>query len=86
MKDNNPDTQWRIDGHHDADLPINYGIVPSGMKELVPPKPLVEGTIYFVSSYIGTEDTGAFVGQYFKIQNGRATEFHEVIDEKNVNN
>ena len=82
----NPDTQWLIDGDHAADLPISYGSVPKEMKEILPPKPLVEGTIYFVSIYIGTEDTGAFAGQYFKIQNGRTIEVHEDVDEKAVHN
>jgi hypothetical protein len=81
----NPNTQWLIDGVHDAHLPINYGSVPEGMKEIVSSKPLAEGTIYFVSTYIGTEDTGAFVGQYFKLQNGRTVEVHEDFGEKSEN-
>jgi hypothetical protein len=77
LKDDNPNTQWFLEGSHKASEPIIYGSVPSGMKEFAPAKPLAEGVIYFASSYVGTEDTGAFVGQYFKIKNGRAEEFHE---------
>jgi hypothetical protein len=73
----NPDTQWVIEGTHEARDPIRYGLAPQGMKELVAPKALTDGPTYFVSTYIGTEDTAAFVGQYFKLQNGRAIEVHE---------
>jgi hypothetical protein len=83
---NGSDTQWRIDGMHDARTPINYGVVPKGMTEIVPAKPLSENTIYFASTYVGTEETGAFVGQYFRIQNGRTIEVHEDVDANSVNN
>ncbi len=76
LKEDNPNTHWFVQGNHEANEPIVYGMVPSGMKEFAPAKPLDEGVIYFASSYVGTEDTGAFVGQYFKIKNGRAEEFH----------
>jgi hypothetical protein len=76
LKEDNPNTRWFLDGDHDANEPIVYGIVPSGMKEFSPAKPLVEGVTYFASSYVGTEDTGAFVGQYFRIRNGQAEEFY----------
>ncbi len=75
----NPDTQWLIEGSHDARYVITYGFVPPGMKEILPAKPLAEGPIYFVSTYISTEDTGAFVGQYFRIQNGHSIEVHEEV-------
>lgn len=77
LKEDNPNTHWFLEGSHDASQPIFYGTAPSGMKEAAPAKPLVEGVVYFASSYVGTQDTGAFVGQYFKIKNGRAEEFHE---------
>jgi hypothetical protein len=76
LKEDNPNTHWFLEGSHQANVPIGYGTVPSGMKEFAPAKPLAEGVIYFASSYVGTEDTGAFVGQYFKIKNGRAAEFY----------
>jgi hypothetical protein len=75
----NPDTQWITEGLHDADVPIAYGSVPHDMKETLPAKTLVEGTIYFVSTYVGTEGTGAFVGQYFRISNGQTSEFHDDV-------
>ena len=76
----NPDTQWLLEGSHEARDAIAYGFAPQGMKEVLPAKPLAEGPIYFVSTYISTEDTGAFVGQYFRIQNGHAIEVHETFD------
>lgn len=75
MEDNR-NTHWFLDGNHDENEPIVSSIVPSGMKESAPAIPLAEGVIYFASSYGGTEDTGAFVGQCFEINNGRAEEFH----------
>jgi hypothetical protein len=83
---NNPNIQWRIEGEHDATVPVNYGNVPEGMKEIVPAKPLAENTIYFASTYVGTEETAAFVGQYFVIRNGRTLEVHELLDENSVDN
>jgi hypothetical protein len=76
LKESNANTQWFLEGNHNASEPIVYGIVPSGTKEFAPARPLAEGVIYFASCYVGTEDTGGFVGQYFKISNGRAEEFH----------
>jgi hypothetical protein len=75
----NPDTQWLIEGSSEAQHVIRYGFAPQGMKEILPAKPLAEGPIYFVSTYISTEDTGAFVGQYFRIQNGHSIEVHEEV-------
>ena len=75
----NPDTQWIVEGLHTANVPVTYGSVPGDMKQIVAPKPLADDTIYFVSTYIGTEDTGAFVGQYFRIRNGRTSEFHDDV-------
>ncbi len=83
---NGSDTQWRVDGMHYAGIPIRYGVVPDGMTEIVAVKPLAENTIYFASTYIGTEETGAFVGQYFIIRNGQTVEVHELLDENSVNN
>ena len=65
-----------LDGSHNAAEPIVYGVVPLGVKAEVPAKPLEEGVIYFVTSWVGTRDTGAFVGQYFRINNGHTEEFH----------
>jgi hypothetical protein len=75
----NPDTQWIVEGLHTANVPITYGSVPADMKQIVAPKPLSDNTIYFVSTYIGTEDTGAFVGQYFRTRNGQTSEFHDDV-------
>lgn len=64
------------DGRHNAAEPIIYGVVPAGVKALVPANPLQEHVVYFVSGYVNTRDTGAFVGQYFIIKDGRTQEFH----------
>jgi hypothetical protein len=80
LKENNANTQWFIEGNHTANEPILYGAAPPGMKEAFPAKSLDEGVVYFVSSYVGTYDTGAFVGQYFRIKNGRTEEFHEEVN------
>ena len=69
-------TVWMLDGSHNAAEPIIYGVVPVGMKQTVSAKPLEEGMVYFVSGYVGTRDTAAFVGQYFIINNGHTQEFH----------
>ena len=71
-----PNTFWMLDGDHNAAEPIIYGVVPAGVKAVVPAKPLQERAVYFVSGYVGTRDTGAFVGQYFIIHDGRTQEFH----------
>jgi hypothetical protein len=81
-----PDTQWSVEGNHNVGIPISYGSIPEGMKEVVPAKPLADNTVYFVSTYVNTEETGSFAGQYFKIQNGRAIEVHGTVDESTVNN
>ena len=81
LKETNANTRWYLEGTHSASQPIVYGSAPSGMKEFAPATPLVEGVVYFASSYVGTEDTGAFVGQYFKISNGRAEEFHGEVSQ-----
>lgn len=81
-----PNIQWRVKGDHDARIPINYGVLPEGMKEVIPAKTLAENTIYLASTYIGTEETGAFVGQYFIIQDGRTVEVHEHLNENSVDN
>jgi hypothetical protein len=77
LKATNPNTRWYVEGEHDAKEPIEYGKAPAGMQESAAAEPLADGKIYFASSYICTRDTGAFVGQYFRIRNGRAEEFHE---------
>jgi len=41
-------TSWMIEGEHDNKIPITYGVVPTGMKETVQAKPLIEGEYYFV--------------------------------------
>jgi len=79
LKAENPNTKWFLEGQHDAKVTIEYGKAPVGMKESASSNPLTEGVIYFVSSYVGTRDTGAFVGNYFRIRNGKAEEIHEEI-------
>ena len=58
-------TSWMIEGEHDNQTPITYGIVPMGMKATVEVKPLIEGEQYmvFVASLVGTN---------FLWRNGRA--------------
>ena len=80
----NPDTQWIVERLHTANVPITYGSVPVDMKQIVAPKPLVDDAIYFVSTYIGTEDTGAFVGQYFQVRGGQTSEYHEAVSLSNA--
>jgi hypothetical protein len=77
LKATNANTRWFLEGQHNAKEPIEYGKAPVGMKESAAAKPLADGVVYFVSSYVGTRDTGAFAGQYFRIRNGRVEEFHE---------
>ena len=63
-----PNTFWMIEGKHDPRLPITYGDVPTGMKETVPAKPLVEGEYYLVFVESG-------VSASFLVRNGRAEKF-----------
>jgi hypothetical protein len=49
------------------------------MKESATSKPLTEGVVYFVSGYVNTRDMGAFVGNYFRIRDGKVEEIHEEI-------
>ena len=58
---------WMIEGKHDKPVPITYGEVPTGMKETVPVKPLLEGEYYMV--YVTS-----LVGARFVMRNGRAEE------------
>ena len=58
-------TNWMIEGEHDNQIPITYGVVPPGMKETVQAKPLIEGEYYFV--YVAS-----LVGARFVVRNGRA--------------
>jgi hypothetical protein len=58
-------TSWKIDGQHDNQIPITYGVVPMGMKATVEAKPLIEGEYYFV--YVTS-----LVGAKFLVRNGRA--------------
>jgi hypothetical protein len=81
-----PNVQWRVEGDHEAGVPINYGSLPEGMKERVTASPLTENTLYLTSTEIGTEDTRAFVGLYFMIRNGRVIEVPGQIDETSVDN
>src|ERR1700694_2294294 len=58
-------TSWMIEGEHDNQIPIAYGVVPIGMKATVEAKPLIEGEYYmvFVASLVGTR---------FLVRNGHA--------------
>jgi hypothetical protein len=80
LDESKPNVQWFIEGSHEASEPILYGVAPPGTKAAFPAKLLDEGVVYFVGSWVGTRDTGAFVGQYFRIQNGRTEEFHEEVN------
>lgn len=71
------DTQWLIEGHHDASAPIIYGIVPSGMSGVVSAKPLVEDESYLIQSKIHANDDSSFVERYFRIQDGNVVEVPE---------
>jgi len=82
---NNPNMQWAIEGEHDASVPINYGSVPEGMKEISPARPLAENTVYFVCTHIG-RSAYSFAGRQFIIRNGRTIELHGHIDENSVDN
>jgi hypothetical protein len=82
---NNPNMQWAIEGKHDARIPITYGNVPEGMKEIVPAKPLAENTAYFVCTHIG-RSAYSFAGRAFIIRDGRTIEVQGHLDEKSVDN
>lgn len=56
---------WMIEGEHDQQLPITYGVVPMGMKATVQAKALMEGEYYLV--YVAS-----LVGARFVIRNGIA--------------
>ncbi len=81
----NPNMQWAIEGHHDASIPIDYGKLPEGMKEILTAKTLEENTVYFVCTHIG-KSAYSFAGRAFIIQNGRTVEIQAHIDENSVNN
>jgi hypothetical protein len=76
--------QWLIEGDHDAKIPIDYGVTPRDMKELISPKPLVEGVIYMVQAYMGAGDIGANSGQNFMIKNGTVVEIADAVDKKTL--
>jgi len=46
-----------IDGEHDNQIPITYGVVPVGMKASVQAKALIEGEYYmvYVTSLVGAK-------------------------------
>lgn len=71
------DTQWLIEGRHDASAPITYGVVPSGMSGVVSAKPLVEGEFYFIQSKVHASDKSFLAEQYFRIQDGKVVEVPE---------
>jgi hypothetical protein len=56
---------WMLEGTHNQEVPIVYGLVPVGMKETVQAKPLIEG-----ESYLGY--VASLVGVRFIIRNGIA--------------
>jgi hypothetical protein len=58
-------TSWMIQGEHDNQIPISYGVVPMGMKATVQAKPLIEGEYYMV--YVAS-----LVGARFLVRNGYA--------------
>ena len=58
-------TNWMIEGEHDNQEPITYGVLPVGMKATIQPKPLTEGESYMVY-------TTSLVGAKFVIRNGIA--------------
>jgi hypothetical protein len=58
-------TSWNIEGEHDNQIPITYGVVPMGMKATVEAKPLIEGEYYFV--YVTS-----LVGARFLVRDGHA--------------
>jgi hypothetical protein len=73
MKKDDPNIMWMIEGHPYQNVPINYGVVPDGMIEVIKAKPLSEGEHYLV---FGTANAhGGMVGARFVIHNGRAYEF-----------
>jgi hypothetical protein len=63
-----PNIFWMVEGKHDQRSPITYGAVPTGMRETVQAKPLVEGEYYlvFVESGVGTT---------FLVRDGHAEQF-----------
>ena len=58
-------TCWMIEGEHDNQTPITYGVVPTGMKATIQAKPLIEGEYYMV--YVTS-----LVGATFVIRDGMA--------------
>lgn len=58
-------TNWMIEGEHDNQEPITYGVVPVGMKATIQPKPLIEGEFYMVYAT-------SLVGAKFVIRDGIA--------------
>ena len=60
-----PNLTWMLEGTHDQQVPITYGIVPSGMNETLEARPLVDGEYYLVF-------VASLVGARFVIRNGIA--------------
>jgi hypothetical protein len=69
------DIQWLIEGEHDANMPITYGVVPHSMNAVIVAEPLVEGELYFVQSKIDSDPS--FVERYFRIENGQVVHIND---------
>lgn len=62
-----PNLSWIVEGKHDPQVPITYGSVPTGMREAVQAKPLIEGDYYMVMVASGASAR-------FAIRNGSAAQ------------
>ena len=62
---------WSISGKCLVRRPFVYGVVPDGMEEKVPAKPLIEGEYYFVYIF---RRSGPCPGMLFTIRDGKAVE------------
>lgn len=60
-----PNISWMVEGEHNQQFPITYGLVPTGMKETARAKPLMEGEYYLVL-------VESLVSARFLVRNGRA--------------
>jgi hypothetical protein len=62
---NKENLTWKLEGTHNQELPITYGLVPSGMKDTVQVRPLMEGEYYLVF-------VASLVSAKFVVRNGSA--------------
>jgi hypothetical protein len=72
LNNDSSEVKWLIEGEHDANMPISYGVVPRGMNAVFSAEPLVEGELYFVQTKIDADASS--IVRHFRIENGQVVE------------